>query len=74
MGLDQGVGGGEVCCGGKKYARNWFDPVGHASVETTAIYTKVAPTDLARAVARAHPRETAYNRRRKRTSWRKGRS
>jgi integrase/recombinase XerD len=47
--------------------------LGHESVETTAIYTKVAPTDLARAVARAHPRERAYNRQRKGTSWRKGR-
>lgn len=33
--------------------------LGHSSVETTAIYTKVVPQDLARAVAKAHPRERA---------------
>jgi integrase/recombinase XerD len=40
--------------------------LGHAHVETTAIYTRVTPTDLAGAVSRAHPRERAYNRRRRR--------
>ena len=35
--------------------------LGHSHVETTAIYTRVTPTDLVRAVNRAHPRERAYN-------------
>jgi integrase/recombinase XerD len=39
--------------------------LGHAQVQTTAIYTHVAPEDLRRAVEKAHPRERAYNRRRK---------
>jgi integrase/recombinase XerD len=43
--------------------------LGHASLKTTAIYTHVAPEDLRRAVEKAHPRERAYNRRRKRASW-----
>lgn len=42
--------------------------LGQASVETTAIHTKVAPTDLAHVLARAHPRERTYNQARKRTS------
>jgi integrase/recombinase XerD len=40
--------------------------LGHASVETTAIYTKVAPTDLARVMAKTHPREKTWKRRQKR--------
>lgn len=40
--------------------------LGHASVQTTAIYTKVTTTDLARVVARAHPRERTWSTRRKR--------
>jgi integrase/recombinase XerD len=31
--------------------------LGHASLDTTAIYTRVAPLDLAKAIATAHPRE-----------------
>jgi integrase/recombinase XerD len=46
--------------------------LGHRSIESTAIYTRVFPKDLARMVEKAHPRERAYNRRRKRTSWRMG--
>lgn len=37
--------------------------LGHANVQTTAIYTRVAPSDLARAVEKAHPRERAWRRR-----------
>jgi integrase/recombinase XerD len=37
--------------------------LGHASVETTALYTKVTPTDLARAVEKSHPRERTWKRR-----------
>jgi integrase/recombinase XerD len=37
--------------------------LGHASVETTAIYTKVTPTDLARVVEKTHPRERIWRRR-----------
>lgn len=40
--------------------------LGHTSVETTAIYTKVAPTDLEKAVSKAHPRERTWKRRQKR--------
>jgi len=40
--------------------------LGHASVETTAIYTNVAPTDLARVMAKTHPREKTWKRRHKR--------
>ncbi len=39
--------------------------LGHASLETTAIYTKVTPTDLARVMAKAHPREKTWKRRQK---------
>ena len=38
--------------------------LGHASVETTAIYTHVAPEDVRRAVEKAHPRERSWRRRR----------
>jgi len=41
--------------------------LGHTSVQTTAIYTHVAPVDLARAVDKAHPRERTWRRRRART-------
>jgi integrase/recombinase XerD len=37
--------------------------LGHASVQTTAIYTHVIPGDLARAVAKAHPREKLWRKR-----------
>jgi len=37
--------------------------LGHANVETTAIYTKVAPVDLARVVRKTHPRERTWRRR-----------
>ncbi len=37
--------------------------LGHASVETTALYTKVTATDLARAVEKSHPRERTWRRR-----------
>jgi site-specific recombinase XerC len=38
--------------------------LGHACVNTTAIYTHVAPEDLRRAVEKAHPRERRWRRRR----------
>lgn len=41
--------------------------LGHRSVETTALYTKVAPEDLRRAVSKAHPREATIRGRRKRS-------
>jgi len=37
--------------------------LGHKLLGTTAIYTHVAPVDLAEAIARAHPRERAWKRR-----------
>jgi integrase/recombinase XerD len=40
--------------------------LGHAHVETTAVYTHVEPRDLRRAVEGAHPRERAWKRRRRR--------
>ena len=40
--------------------------LGHKSLDTTAIYTHVQPGDLAQAVAKAHPRERAWRRRRPR--------
>ncbi len=40
--------------------------LGHSSVQTTAIYTKVAPSDLAKVMARTHPRERSWKRRRQR--------
>jgi integrase/recombinase XerD len=46
--------------------------LGHSNVQTTAIYTHVDTRDLARVMERAHPRERAYNRPRKRASWRTG--
>jgi integrase/recombinase XerD len=42
--------------------------LGHASVQTTAIYTHVVPTDLARAVEKAHPRETTLRNRARRSA------
>lgn len=38
--------------------------LGHASVQTTAIYTKVAPDELARVMRKTHPRERTWRRRR----------
>lgn len=46
--------------------------LGHACLESTTIYTRVFPKDLAKMVEKAHPRERPYNRRRKRTLWRTG--
>jgi integrase/recombinase XerD len=40
--------------------------LGHSSVQTTAIYTKVAPGELARVMGQAHPRERTWRRRQKR--------
>jgi integrase/recombinase XerD len=37
--------------------------LGHSSVQTTAIYTRVTPTDLKRVIERKHPRERAWRRR-----------
>jgi integrase/recombinase XerD len=34
--------------------------LGHASLETTALYTKVVPRELAKAVRQAHPREKTW--------------
>jgi site-specific recombinase XerD len=31
--------------------------LGHQSLDSTAIYTRVAPLDLAKAIETAHPRE-----------------
>jgi integrase/recombinase XerD len=45
--------------------------LGHASLQSTTIYTRVFPEDLAQVVEKAHPRERPYNRRRKRASWSK---
>jgi integrase/recombinase XerD len=50
-------------------ARHVQKPLGHVQLETTAIYTHVLPEDLRRAVEKAHPRERAYNRRRKSAPW-----
>ncbi len=38
--------------------------LGHQGVETTAVYTRVEPQDLRKAVERAHPRERARGERR----------
>lgn len=38
--------------------------LGHSSVQTTAIYTKVAPDELARVMNKTHPRERTWRRRR----------
>jgi len=40
--------------------------LGHASVQTTAIYTKVVKGDLARVVERSHPREKLWKKRARR--------
>ena len=44
--------------------------LGHSQIQTTALYTRVVPQDLKQVLARAHPRERIYNRRRKRAAWR----
>jgi site-specific recombinase XerD len=41
--------------------------LGHSSIESTAIYTRIFPKDLANVIDKAHPRERAYNRGRKDT-------
>lgn len=41
--------------------------LGHASVQTTAVYTHVVPGELARAVGKAHPRERLWKSRSKRS-------
>lgn len=46
--------------------------LGHACLQSTTIYTRVFPKDLAKMVERAHPRARPYNRRRERASWRRG--
>jgi hypothetical protein len=40
--------------------------LGHASVQTTALYTHVVPGELAKAVFKAHPREKLWKTRAKR--------
>lgn len=40
--------------------------LGHASVQTTALYTRVVPGQLAKVVKKAHPREKTYARRSRR--------
>jgi integrase/recombinase XerD len=40
--------------------------LGHASVQTTALYTRVVPSQLAKAMKKAHPREKTYARRSRR--------
>jgi site-specific recombinase XerD len=40
--------------------------LGHASVQTTALYTHVVPGELAKVVTKAHPRERLWRSRRKR--------
>ena len=44
----------------------------HSQVQTTALYTRVVPRDLKEVLAKSHPRERLYNRRRKRASCRAG--
>lgn len=39
--------------------------LGHADLRSTAVYTRVAPNDLARAMKKAHPREKTWARRQK---------
>ena len=46
--------------------------LGHASLQSTTIYTRVFPKDLKKAVEKAHPRERPYNRRRKGAVWPRG--
>jgi len=48
--------------------------LGHSCLQSTTIYTRVFPKDLAKMVEKAHPRERPYNRRRKRASWRTGKT
>ena len=40
--------------------------LGHRSLQTTALYTRVDVEDLRRVIDRAHPRERAFRRKRKR--------
>jgi site-specific recombinase XerD len=40
--------------------------LGHARIESTARYTRVAPSDLAKLLERSHPRERDWSRRRRR--------
>jgi integrase/recombinase XerD len=40
--------------------------LGHSSIQSTAIYTRVFPKDLAQVIAKAHPRERARSRARQR--------
>jgi integrase/recombinase XerD len=40
--------------------------LGHSQVQTTAIYTKVVPTDLKKTLERAHPRERMWARKQRR--------
>ena len=50
---------------GKADVRHIQELLGHSSLETTALYTRVDVEDLRQVLARAHPRERLYNRRRK---------
>jgi site-specific recombinase XerC len=40
--------------------------LGHSRIETTALYTRVIPGDVARMIDEKHPRQRAYNRARQR--------
>jgi site-specific recombinase XerC len=46
--------------------------LGHASLQSTTIYARVFPKDLAQVVEKTHPRERTYNRLRKGNSCDKG--
>ena len=46
--------------------------LGHSQIETTALYTRVVPGDVAKMIEEKHPRRT-YNRRRKRAACRRER-
>ena len=56
---------GEVLLQGGANIRHVQKLLGHSNAQTTAIYTHVDTRDLARAVAKAHPRERAWKRRKK---------
>ena len=47
--------------------------LGHSCLQSTTVYTRVFPKDLAKTVERAHPRERTYNRSRKGNSCGRGR-